>query len=406
LTIGALAPAIAWFYGDPRLKMITIGLAALFFIGGLTVQHRALMKRQMRFVTLQSIQVIASLTGVGTGIAFALMGAGYWALVAMPAAASLAEGVGVCIACGWRPGRPDRLSEVKNMLVFGGNITAFNAVNYFSRNLDNILIGRFWGAGPLGLYNKAYGMLMMPLKQINMPLQSVVIPALSRLHGDHPRYRAYYLKAISLITFASTPMIGWFIVCSDELILLMLGAQWLPASEIFAVLGISALIQPLYFTQGWLHISAGRSDRYLRWGLVGSCIIVVGFLVGLPHGPLGVAAAYSVVTWAIVAPGMWYAGNSAGIAGRDIFRAVYKNILAGIAGIACTFFLLEHVFLPTGAWTHLLAGLAVIAVSYNMTILALYRNLNPWREIIQVFVSFSYLSKSADNQTKPQEVKS
>jgi hypothetical protein len=68
--------------------------------------------------------------------------------------------------------------------------------------------------------------------------------------------------------------------------------------------------------------------------------------------------------------------------------------------------LFENVFLPTGAWTHLLAGLAVIAVSYNMTILALYRNLNPWREIIQVFVSFSYLSKSADNQTKPQEVKS
>jgi len=317
--VAASAPAIALFYDEPRLTMITIALASTFFFGGLGVQHDALLRRQMRFTALESIRFASMMTGVGAAIICAMMGWGYWALVMMQVASTLVAVIGVWVASGWCPGPPVRHSGVRSMLSFGGNITSVNVVNYFARSADSILIGRSWGSGPLGFYGKAYNLLMMPLKQINMPLASVVIPALSRLHGDRRKYRRYYLRTISLITLLSTPIVAWLIVCSEDLILVMLGAQWLPASDIFSVLGFSALIQPLYFTQGWLHMSSGRSDRYLRWGVVASFLIVVGFLVGLPHGPIGVAAAYAVVTWAIIVPCMWYAGNSAGIRTGDIF---------------------------------------------------------------------------------------
>ena len=86
--------------------------------------------------------------------------------------------IGTWIAVPWRPGLPTRRTGTKTMLRFGGDIMGFDIINYFSRNLDNILIGRFIGAGALGFYSKAYALLTLPLLQINSPISAVAIPAL------------------------------------------------------------------------------------------------------------------------------------------------------------------------------------------------------------------------------------
>jgi O-antigen/teichoic acid export membrane protein len=388
LISAALAPAISWFYGEPRLTMVTLSLSLVFVFGGLTVQHQALLQRQMRFMVLAAIQTIATLAGAVAAIITAAMGAGYWALVLMQVISAVFVAMGVWLHCHWHPGRPVRLKSVRNMMVVGGNVTGFDIVNYFARTADNILIGRFWGAGPLGFYSRAYSLLMLPLNQINSPVAGVAIPALCRLHDDPPKYRAYYLKAIFLITLVSTPLVCFFVTCSDYLILLVLGPQWAPISSIFSVLGFSALIQPLYNTQGWLHISAGRSDRYLRWGLFGSLLIVLGFVAGLPYGPIGVAAAYTVTTWVIIIPCMWYAGHSAGIRARDIFGAVGKNIAAGLCSIASSIFLLQHILSFKSSWENLIAGLSSVCVTYSLFLLVLYGNLSPWRQLVDVVITF------------------
>ena len=384
LAISALAPLMAWFYGEPRLILITISISLIFLFGGVTVQHQALLQRQMRFTALAVIQVVSISAGVIVGIVSAILGAGYWALVMKQATSDLSIAFGVWLVCSWRPGLPVRNTGVKSMLVFGGYITSFNIVNYFARNADNILIGRVWGAGPLGFYSKAYALLVLPLTQINQPLASVAVPALSRLRDDPLKYSSYYLRVISLISLVSTPLVGFLIVCSSDLILLILGSQWAAASNIFKILGFSALIQPLYYTQGWLHISAGRSDRYLRWGLFSSFVIVIAFIVGLPYGPLGVAVAYTLATWAIIFPCMWYAGRSAGIQVNDIFGAVGKNIAAGLISIAISIVLLEHILILKSTWGNLILGLCSICLNYSVFLLLFYRNLSPWRQINDV----------------------
>ena len=196
LVTAALAPAIAWFYGEPRLTWITLALAGAFIFGGLTIQHQALLRRNMRFGTLALIGIISMVMGIVAAIIAAWYGAGYWALVIMQLAGAITGAIAVWVVCGWRPGLPVRRSGVREMLAFGGNLTGFNVINYFARNADNLLIGKFWGSGPLGLYSKAYGLLMLPLRQINAPLSAVAIPALSRLKDEPERYRNYYIKAV------------------------------------------------------------------------------------------------------------------------------------------------------------------------------------------------------------------
>jgi PST family polysaccharide transporter len=136
-----LAPAVAWFYGEPQLLWITIALGAMFPLGGLTIQHVALLRRQMRFGTLVSIDVTSNAVGIAAAITAAAFGARYWALVIMMAASGAANAALVWITCPWVPGLPKRGAGVRPMLAFGGNLTGFAFINYWARSADNVLIG-------------------------------------------------------------------------------------------------------------------------------------------------------------------------------------------------------------------------------------------------------------------------
>lgn len=324
-----IAPLIAWFYGESRLLWITLALAITFIFGGLAVQHEALLKRQMRFRALGILEVVATAISIAVGIGGALLGWGYWSLVAMYIALPVATAIGAWLACPWRPGRPVRGSGVRAMLAFGGYLTGFNVVNYFSRNLDNVLIGWRWGPTSLGLYSKAYGLLLLPIQQVTPPISAVTMPALSRLQNEPERYRNFYLRALSLLTFVTTPLAIFLLVCAEEVIAVFLGPDWREAAPIFRLLGISAVFQPMMNSSGWLYMSGGRSGAFFLWGLAASVIVVLSFIVGLPHGPTGVALCYSLAAVLLAVPCMHFAIRGTRITLLDVFKVILPVLVSG-----------------------------------------------------------------------------
>ncbi len=156
VVVACLAPAVAWFYGEPRLTAITLALSVSFFMSGLAVQHRALLRRGMQFMAITSVGVLAAIAGQVVAIAWAWRHYGqdndYWALVLIPIVTAGVGLIGTWLTCRWRPGWPRAKAGTRNLVVFGANMTAFSFVNYFARNLDNLLIGWWWGATPLGYY--------------------------------------------------------------------------------------------------------------------------------------------------------------------------------------------------------------------------------------------------------------
>lgn len=331
LVIAALAPAIAWFYGEPRLTWITLALAGAFIFGGLTIQHQALLRRNMRFGSLALIQIVSMLVGIVAAIISAWYGAGYWALVIMQLAGAITGAIAVWVACGWRPGLPVRRSGVREMLAFGGNLTGFNIINYFVRNIDKILIGRYLGPTPLGLFSKSYNLLLLPIRQINAPISAVAIPGLSLLQNEKRRYIAYYLKAVSAVSFITMPIMLFLIFNSEKVIRLVLGDQWLGVSQIFGLLGIAALVQPVANTAGWLYVSMGRPDRMLRWRICTCWISPCLYFLGLHYyGLVGVAYAHVSVSLLLFIPALWYAQLGSGIGIQNILTIIVKVIGAAL----------------------------------------------------------------------------
>ncbi|PSF38674.1 lipopolysaccharide biosynthesis protein [Aphanothece hegewaldii CCALA 016] len=325
----ALAPVIAWFFGETRLVSITLALSVCFIFSGIGSQHAALMSRQMRYRSLAVLDLIAQVISLGVGIIAAWFGAKYWALILITITNSIILAFGFWLQCGWRPGLPHWNLEVKAMLLFGGGLTSTNVINYLTRNFDNILIGKYWGAQELGLYSRAYQLLMMPLLSINAPLRVVAVNTLSRLVDSPQRYRQTYLRMLEKIIMVTMPFVAFLVVTADWMVLILLGPKWSAVSDIFRWFSFSAFVQPIEYTTGWLLISQGRTWEMFRFWLFTGGITVAAFIGGLPWKSSGVAAAYSITGLLINTPlQYWFIGRSGPIRMGDFYRTSRPSLFA------------------------------------------------------------------------------
>lgn len=334
IVVLALAPVIAWFYHEPRLFWITICLAPNFIFSGLIVQHLALLRRQMEFRALAIRDMVAMATGITVGISLAWLGFGYWALVAVVVTTNLVGCLLIWTICGWRPSAFRRGVGARAMFAFGGNLTAFNVLNYLTLNFDNILIGRVLGSRALGFYTKSYGLLMLPIAQINMPMASVMLPGLSRLQNDPPEYAKLFVTAVRTIALVTVPMVVFSFFLSQDIVLVLLGRKWLPVAPVFRLMAPAALFGAISFAPGWLCESLGRSRRQLHYALVSTPIFVGGFLLGVKWGIAGVAVSYSITFSFCFWGYAWYSSKDSPVRFVDLgigfASAFVPSLLAGV----------------------------------------------------------------------------
>jgi O-antigen/teichoic acid export membrane protein len=354
----AIAPLLSWFYRDSRLTWVTVVSAFGFTLGGLAVQHEALLRRQMRFVTLSVIGVLAMVVGYAVGILLARRGYQYRALVFSQLALVGANTIAIWIACRWRPLLPKRHTGVRSMIRFGANLTGFSTINYFARNLDNFLIGKFWGPSQLGLYGRAYQLMMLPIDQINEPVTAVAVPALSRL-SDPDGYCRAYLRILAKIALITMPAATLMMVCSDWIVSVLLGPRWTDVSPLLTVLAISGLVQPIANTTGWLFITQGRTGEMFRFSMIAGPIIMLSIVAGLHWGAIGVAVSYVSAKLCLADPLLyWYVGRRGPVRTLDFYRTIWPVAAAsGGGGLASLAF--RAVVRPSSALVGLLECAAI-----------------------------------------------
>jgi len=293
LLVAISAPAVAWFYHEPKLVKITLALSGSFFLNGLTVQHIALLNRQMRFVATSAMEVGSVAAGLAVGIGAALAGYGYWSLVAATLAQAFVRLAAAWSVSSWRPQLPGRGVGTRPLVSFGANLTVSGFIYMVSRGCDSLVIGRVFGADALGLYTRAAGLLSRPMEQLISPILTVIVPALSRLQHEPERYRRFFLQVFEALAIAGFLFTGLFLPLARPLTVTILGVKWESASDIFAALSITAIFVPLSAAASWLYTSQGRGRDMLKASSFCAVVTVLSVFVGLPFGPTGVAIATS-----------------------------------------------------------------------------------------------------------------
>jgi PST family polysaccharide transporter len=347
VTLG-MAPAVAAWYHEPRLVGITAVLAIGFLVDAAGMQHGAVVNRHLRFATTAAIDCVALGAGVAAGIGLALLGYGYWALVAAVVVPSCVRTGALWLAAGWMPGWPRRGAGIGALIRFGGLLTLNSLVTYVAYNLELALLGRMWGPAALGLYGRAYTLITLPTENLHGALGDVAIASLSRLQDDPQRFQKSFLQGYAAVVSITLPLTLFCAVFAQELLLVLLGAKWSAAIPIFRGLAPAALILAVINPLGWVQLSLGMLKRSLAIDLVLASLVITGYLVGLPYGPQGVALAYStvMVVWAV--PHLAWCVRGTGIALRDVLRAASRPLLSGLvaAALALGLSYLDHRLSP------------------------------------------------------------
>lgn len=361
LLIAIMAPFIATFYREPRLTGITLALSITFLLSGLSIQQKALLRRQMNFFSLAVIEISSLVAGIAIAITLAALGFNYWALVAMSIAIGLTSTLLSWLIVDWRPGMPTKIMNIRPMLVFGGNLTGTQLLVYFIRDIDKLLIGWVWGAFSLGLYSRASKLAFMPESILLYPISNVVVSAMSRLQNDRPRYRKYYHMALTAITTLGMPIFAFLFIAADDLVHVLLGEQWIGAIPIIRALSVAAFSKTVIGATSWVYISLGLTKRQLHWHIIQTPVTILAILAGLPWGPVGVATSFSISQLLLRFPATVFALRGTPVRIYDVGISIWRPALASISTAAVVAVLMIFVLPHFGPF----ARLPVTAVLYG-----------------------------------------
>jgi O-antigen/teichoic acid export membrane protein len=351
LVVAAASHFLAVFYKDPRLLWITVASSVIFLLNGLTVQHRALLDRAMRFTTSAAIDMSCGILGTIVAIGMAIMGFGYWSLICQNISLALFGAVGVWIAMPWLPGRPRWTRESQSMVRIGGTVTLNSIATYFAYNTEKILLGRFWGPAPLGIYGRAYQLANLPVQQVTNAVGSVAFPMLSRLQSDPQRLRRSYLKSHTLVVSFSVPVIFVCALFADQIVGTVLGPKWLGTAPVLRLIAPAMLVLALMNPLSYLVRALGLVNRSLKIVLLLAPGVIIGVAAGLRYGPKGVAVGYSAAMLILWIPLVAWAKHDTGVTFGDYWDCIRRPLTAAaVAGFfAWSFGYISHERLNQGA---------------------------------------------------------
>ena len=331
----AAGSLMAQFYRDPLVTRVAVGISLTIFLTSTSVQHLALLKRAMRFSVVSANDICARIVSIGLMIILAWAKWGYWALVAGAIAQPLVQSVGAWLQCRWIPSLPRKVPGTAALVRFAIHVYGRFSVNYFARNMDNLLVGWRFDAPTLGYYKKAYDLFALSASQLVSPLTVVAVSALSRLNRHSAEYKRYLLKALSVTAFVGMGVGACLTLIGGDVIRLVLGPGWEASGRIFTFFGAGIGVMLLYGTHGWIHLSIGRADRWFRWGMLEFAFTGLLFLLALRWGPVGIAMAWTASFWILTIPAFWYAGRPINLGPGIIIDAVWRYLIASLlAGAA------------------------------------------------------------------------
>ncbi len=335
---------IARLFGEPSLTAIALVLSVTFVMAAVSTQHYALLRRTMNFRRIAVIDISANVIGSVVSIAMAFTDWGYWSLVAKPIVTTGLSAVGVWLSCPWVPGRPRLTPAVRELVGFGMGVTGFTMSDYIAKSADRLAIGYFYGAGPLGYFQNAFNIYNNLLSILTEPLHNIAVSGLSKLRNNVDELKRSWTTALSSLSFFSAAIFSVLAVTAQDFVVILLGQKWAPAGALLCIFAVRGIAHSVERTLGWIHVAAGRPDRWMRWGFLSTAFQMIALAIGLPFGVIGVAITYTLAMFGLFVPALVYSGRPLGIGSKEVLRAVGPQTIAGLAAVAVGL-LVQHMLL-------------------------------------------------------------
>lgn len=322
LLLSLLTPLIVSFFNEDQLSVLMPVIALNFIVASFGIVQKTLFEKSMNFRQITLVESVSYLVSVVVGIACAFYGMGVYSLVIQTLTASILLTVLMWIISGWRPLFYFSYQEIKSIWGYTANLSLFNTINYFARNADNFLIGKFISSSALGVYSIAYKIMLYPLQNISHVLIRILFPAFSTIKHDNEKFKHNYKRVLFFIALVSFPIMSGLMATAEVFVDTVFGDKWVNLAFILTVLAPVGLMQSIVTTVGSLYMAKGNTKTMFKIGILNAVVTIVFFIIGLPFGVEGVAVSYLLANIVMLYPNLYVA-----------WRQIDMNVVEGIKEI-------------------------------------------------------------------------
>lgn len=375
LTISSAS--ISDFFNMPEVQQLLPLIAINFIFESFIVVQRALFEKSMNFKKITVIEVIARFFSLTFGITLAYLGFGVMGLVAQALLNSLITASLLWKVSKWRPSWYFSIEEIKKIWVYTSQLTSFNFINYFARNADNFIIGKFLNSHALGIYSLAYKIMLYPLQNITQVATRVLFPAFSEIKNNHEQIKNAYLNLIFIIALLIFPIMTLLMVTVDTFVEIIFGNKWQGIATILFILAPVGAMQSITSTTGTLYMVKGKTNMMLKIGFINALITVIFFLIGVQFDLVGITFSYLLANFIMLYPNLMIAWKEINLTFKEGFYKILPIIIISLIMAIVILITKEYVTEVTSNNIQLLISLVLLGIfTYLLLIKLFYGHLN------------------------------
>lgn len=277
---------ISVFYNNDVYKPISMVLAICVFFYGILVVPQSMLLREKRFGAVNMVTILANVASGLVSILLAVNGFSYYSLIISNTVKAALLFAVFYFKTSLKFQFKLDTKPLKKIFGFSKNQFLFNFINYFSRNLDSMLIGRYFSASSLAFYDKAYQVSLYPNQILTNVISPVIQPIMSDYESNLDKIKTVYLKITTILATIGLPLSVFLFFNANEIILFLFGDQWAGSVVTFQILAISVWIQMITSSTGAIFQSANRTDLLLLSGVLSAIVTVSAIFIGIFAGQI------------------------------------------------------------------------------------------------------------------------
>ncbi|MBZ9629077.1 MOP flippase family protein [Psychroflexus sp. CAK1W] len=297
LVLNSASSLIQAFYKEPRLEDLVFLASFVFLITPIGQQFYVLLQKELRFKLLAIFEILSYSVGIVTSIILALKGFGVYSLI-WGQIVSVSIRTLFTAYIGFNespPGFEFKYSEIKEYINFGLYQMGEKSLNFFSKNVDYLLIGRYFGADILGAYTIAFQLIIIPVQKINPILTTVAFPLFSKYKNNNEILRNAYFTISKFLTFVSYPGLMFLAVTSHLIIPVLFGEGWDLTIKLVPIMVIIGLIRSLGNPAGSIYLAKGKADVGFYFNLFIAASNLIAFWIASKFSVYHVAWTFSIM---------------------------------------------------------------------------------------------------------------
>lgn len=318
-----------WFNAPLLTKIIPVS-SIMLLCQSLSIVPRALFEKELQFQVLAKIELSAIISSGFVAVLMAFNGLGLWSLVLQQVLIYLISLILLWYFSNYTPHFQFKFNLLKKFIYLGGSLFSNYTFAYVASNLDDYIIGKYFGAHALGLYNKAFTIISLPVKNISHILSKVMLPSFSKIKTNQTLLQHIYLKVVRIVILTTAPLMILSSTQAKYFIPAILGDQWIAMILFFQLFSWIGLLASINALLGPLIIAQGQGKIIFQDGVIQKTLIVLSIFIGLYWGIIGIIVGRLIAEVINLIVGFYHTKLSISISIVKQFRNIKSIVLISL----------------------------------------------------------------------------